>query len=337
MGLTNFPNGITSFGVPIIGGGLGIAATQGNVWHVKPYSGNDGNIGTTPDQAFKTLAQALASATANQNDMVLMYQESNTAATTTDYQATALDWNKSGVHLIGVGAAPLIGSRVRIAQKSTALTISDLMTISANNCLIANLEIYQGVASAAPATTNTCRALVVSGQRNKIVNCQISGIGDLSMDLSLACSLAVTGAENQFIGCYIGLDTVLRTTSVSEVNIASSATRTIFDNCIVMSYCASAATTFKALTIAAGSYHTATILRDCMLCAEFNRTGATAAQTGAILHSAAGNVFLFGGGVFGYLAVSTLDNANIIALTYVGAAGSAGANKIGIGTAIDTP
>jgi hypothetical protein len=334
---SKFPEGILSMGIPVIGGGVGLAGTQGKVWHVKPSSGNDGNTGDTPDTAYKTLAQALSSATANQNDIVLMYQESNTAASTTDYQATALDWNKSGVHLIGVGAAPIIGSRVRIAQKSTSLTISDLVTISANNCLIANIEIYQGVASAVPATSNTARALVVSGQRNKIVNCQISGIGDLSMDLSSSCSLAVTGEENQFIGCYIGLDTVLRTTAVSEVTISTAATRTIFDNCIVMSYCASAATTFKALTLAAGSYHTMTILRDCMLCTEFNRTGATAAQTGAILHSAAGNVFLFGGGVFGYLAVSTLDNANIIALTYVGAAGSSGANKIGIGTAIDTP
>ena len=337
MGITAFPNGISSFGIPIIGGGVGLPSTQGNVWHVKPSSGNDGNDGTSPDNAFKTLKQALASATANQNDIVLMYQESNTSASTTDYQSVALDWNKSGVHIIGVGAAPIIGSRVRIAQAAAALTISDLVTVSANNCLIANIEIYQGIASAAPVTTNTCRALVVSGMRNKFVNCQISGIGDLSMDLALSCSLAVTGAENHFIGCYFGLDTVLRTTSVSESTISTSATRTIFDNCIWNSYCASAATTFKALTIAAGSYHTATWLRGCMLCCEFNRTGATAAQTGGILHSAAGNVFLFGGGVFGYLAVSTLDNANIIALSYVGAAGSSGANKIGIGTAIDTP
>jgi hypothetical protein len=315
---SKFPEGILSMGIPIIGGGLGIAGTQGKVWHVKPYSGNDGNTGDTPDTAYKTLTQALSSATANQNDIVLMYQESNTSASTTDYQATALNWNKDGVHLIGVGGAPVIGSRVRIAQKSTSLTISDLVTISANNCLIANLEIYQGIASAVPATTNTARALVVSGMRNKIVNCQISGIGDLSMDLSLACSLAVTGAENQFISCYIGLDTVLRTTSVSEVNIASAATRTIFDSCIINSYVATASTTFKALTIAAGSYHTATWLRNCMLCSETNRTGASAAQTGAILHSAAGNVFMLDGGVFGYLDISTLSNANILMLAHYG-------------------
>jgi hypothetical protein len=300
--------------------GLSVPFTQGNVWHVKPYSGSDSNYGDHPDSAFKTLTQAQSAATANQNDIVLMYYESNTAASTTDYQSTNLAWAKDNVHLVGVGDGSFLGQRSRIAQLSTALTISDLFTVSANNCIIAGLEIYQGIASAAPTTSNTCRAMVVSGMRNKVINCQISGIGDLSMDLSSSCSLAVTGAENQFIGDYIGLDTVLRTTSVSEINISTNATRTLFDDCIVNSYVATAATTFKAITIAAGSYHTATFLRNTILCSETNRTGCSAAQTGAFLHNAAGNVFMLGGGVFGYLNVSTVTNAAIFLLSYAGLA-----------------
>jgi hypothetical protein len=314
MPLTNFPNGLSSFGIPIIGGGS-IPPFTGTYFFVKPYTGSDGNTGKSPAKAFKTLAKALDAATADKNDVVFLVQESNTDGYTTDYQSAALDWNKDGVHLVGIGAAPVIGSRCRIAQTATVKTIEDLFTVSADNCLIANLEIFQGVAS---ATATLERAMVVSGSRNKIVNCQISGIGDLSMDDAGSCSLAVTGAENHFINCYIGLDTVLRTTSVSEVNISTSATRTIFENCIINSYVASAATTFKALTIAAGSYHTATWLKNCMLCSETNRTGATAAQTGAILHSAAGNVFILDGGVFGYVDVSTLANAAIFMLAHYG-------------------
>ena len=55
-----------------------------------------------------------------------------------------------------------------------------------------------------------------------------------------------------------------------------------------------------------------------MLCSETNRTGATAAQTGALLFAAAGNVFMLGGGAFGYVDVSTLDNANILMLSHFG-------------------
>jgi hypothetical protein len=310
MSLSNLQIG--TWNVP----GIGLLpSTQGNVIHVKPYSGSDSNPGDDRSVAIKTLAHAQALATADQNDIVLLYQESNTAGLTSDYQAANLAWAKDGVHLIGVGAAPLIGSRARIAQLSTLKTLEDLFTVSADNCLIANLEIFQGVAA---STATLERAMVVSGSRNKIINCQISGIGDDSMDDAASCSLAVTGPENHFIGDYIGLDTVLRTTSVSEVNISTDGTRNVFDNCIVNSYVASAATTFKALTIAAGSYHTATWLRNCMLCSETNRTGATAAQTGAILHGGAGNVFMLGGGVFGYVDVSTLANAAIFMLTHYG-------------------
>jgi hypothetical protein len=289
--------------------------TQGKIWHVKPYSGRDSRDGKTADTAVKTLTKALAKATANKNDIVLLYAESNTAASTTDYQSVGLDWNKDSVHLIGVGGNPFMGQRARIAQHSSALTVTDLVTVSANNCIISGLEIYQGVSGATAATS---RALVVSGMRNRIIDSQISGIGHLDIDDAASCSLAITGSENYFGNSYIGLDTVLRTTSVSEVNISGNGTRTVLDNCIINSYVASAATTFKAITIAAGSYHTATWLRNCMLCSETNRTGATAAQTGAILHSGAGNVFMLDGGVFGYVDVSTLANAAIFMLTHQG-------------------
>ena len=89
MGLTNFPNGITSFGVPVFGGGM---VTQGNSFFVKPSTGNDGNDGKSPETSFKTLTKALAACVANQNDTVYLFSESNTAASTTDYQSTTLDW-----------------------------------------------------------------------------------------------------------------------------------------------------------------------------------------------------------------------------------------------------
>lgn len=294
----------------------GLPFTQGNVWHVKPSSGLDGNYGDHPDSAFKTLAQAQSAATANQNDVVLFYCESNTAASTTDYQLTNLAWAKDNVHLIGVGDSAFIGQRARIAQSALALTLSDMFTLSANNCRIQGIEFYQGIAPAAPATTNTCRAMVVSGMRNKIVNCQISGVGDLSMDLASSCSLSVTGDENHFVGDYIGLDTVLRTTSATDISI-NGGTRNLFDDCVIQTYTAN--TSYKAVTLAAGSYHTATWFRNTIMCAETNRTS-VAVPTGGILHSAAGTVYMLGGGVFGYANVSTATNANILLLSYAGLA-----------------
>lgn len=63
MGLTNFPNGITSFGVPVLGGsGMagGLVAFK-KVYFVDRQYGNDGNSGlsTGVGQAFRTIQQAL--------------------------------------------------------------------------------------------------------------------------------------------------------------------------------------------------------------------------------------------------------------------------------------
>jgi hypothetical protein len=283
-------------------------------FHVKPRTGSDGNNGLSPRRALKTLARAKALVTANSGDCVFLHYESNTAASTTDYQSVALDWNKDGVHLIGVGAGVIMGQRARIGQTSTVKTIEDLFTVSANNCYIANLEIFQGVAT---STATAPRCMVVSGMRNVVENCQVSGIGDTSMDAAGARSLAVTGAENIFKHCYIGLDTVIRGTALGEIEVRATGNRNVFEDCIVNSY--TSLSTFKAFLIntSGSSAHSLTVLKDCMLIAEQNRTS-TVAPTGAIIFGYAGNVCMLGGGVFGYADVSTLDDANILVSAFGG-------------------
>lgn len=320
MGLTKFD--VLQANVFIGGSSL---LTQGKTWFVKPHSGSDGNLGNSPDRAFKTLAKALAMATANQNDVVYLFAESNTAANTTDYQATALDWNKDGVHLIGVGSGPLIGQRSRIAQLSSVKDIEDLVTISANNCLIANIEIFQGVTS---STATAARALVVSGERNHIVNCQISGNGDLggSTDDAGARSLHVSGSENTFTHCYIGLDTVIRATQTSEVSITSAA-RTTFEDCVFQSY--TSLSTFKAIT--ATSIDRFVILKNCILSAVQNITSAVA-PTGAIANTTPnGNLIGLHSGVFGYADVTTSDDTKTLWLSH----GATTVVDMGVGKATD--
>ena len=315
MPLTNFPNGLSSFGVPLIGGG-GLLPYSGTYFFVKPYSGNDGNNGKSPAKALKTLARALALATADKGDVVYMIAESNTAALTSDYQTAALDWNKDGVHLIGVNAGPIMSHRSRIAALSTVLDIADLFTVSADGCLIANLEIIYSLSGATSAAT---RAMVVSGQRNHITNCHIGGIGHLDQDDAAARSLTVTGAENYFSNDYIGLDTVLRTNALGEMEIQAAGNRNVFDNCIINSMCG--ATTFKAVLMntVGSSAHSATWFRNTMFCACQNRSG-TLIPTGALIFSYAGAVFINGGGAFGYTDMCTADNANVYVLSNSGLA-----------------
>lgn len=300
-------------GIPIMPAGI-LPFTQGNIYHVKPYSGSDGNYGDHPESAYKTLSQAKSAATADQNDIVLLYAESNTAANTFDFLTSALDWNKDGVHLIGVCAAPFIGSRAGLRNSTSVVTIEDLFTVSADNCLIANISIFQGDVT---STATAPRAMVISGMRNRILNCQISGCGDTggSMDVSGARSLAVTGAENTFQHCYIGLNTVIRGTMTTEVYLTTGA-RNVFEDCMIDSY--TSLSTFKAVTVGASDRFV--LFKNCMFNAVQNITSAVA-PTGAIASgSVNGSVLVMGGGVFGYADVTTADDSKTLVLTHSGLA-----------------
>lgn len=309
-------------GVPV-----GTPITQGDVWHVKPYSGSDTlNDGKSPDRAFKTLATALAAATANQNDIVYLYAESNTAASTTDYQSATLDWNKDFVHLIGVGAGSMIGQRARVAFASTYVTASNLFTLSADGCYIANVEFFAGVASA-----NPLGAMLVTGTRNVIENCQISGIGHASMDIAAGYSLKIINpaAENIFKHCYIGLDTIIRATCKHEVWILGGAgtevARTIFEDCVINTY--TSATDFK--LVDANYIDRFLLLKNCTLNAVQNITSAVQ-PTGAVKNTTPnGQVILQNTYVFGCDNVTTADDTK----TWV--AGAAPAVDAGLGGTVD--
>ena len=56
MPLTNYPNGIASFGVPVIG--QMPLSTFGNFWFVDGNRGQDSNVGTNRDEPFLTMAKA---------------------------------------------------------------------------------------------------------------------------------------------------------------------------------------------------------------------------------------------------------------------------------------
>lgn len=240
MGFTNFPNGITSFGVPV----MGDFPTQGDVWFVKPYSGSDSNDGKTPSSALKTLSRAHTLATADQNDVIYMFAESNTAASTTDYQSATLTWSKDAVHLIGVNCGPRQSHRSRIAFTSTFDSAAPLVTFTADNCYWANIEIICGVAG-----TNPLGAFYLNaGTRNHFYNCHIAGIGHANNDIAGAYSLKLNGnaSENYFENCVIGLDTVARgTSSNAEIYLVGTGggtkpARNIFKGCYIVGFCESA-------------------------------------------------------------------------------------------------
>ncbi len=301
--------------------------TQGNIYWVLPNSGSDFNNGLQATQGpngagpFKTLAAALAAATAGQNDIVLLGAQSNTAANTTDYQATTLTWSKDAVHLIGINDGSFLGQRSRVSNLSTAAALAPLFALSANNCLIANVEFFQGT----PASGTTSRCMDVSGQRNVIRNCQISGMGDLTAvaDVAGSRSLKLSGSENLFDHCYIGLDTALRATMTAEVEISAGA-RNVFEDCHFETY--TSLSTFKMITVATGCDRFVKF-KNCEFLAVQNIT------TGLIgITTMNGQVLVVNPTMYGFTQYVTADNAYVQMLGLVGTATS---HLVGITQGVD--
>lgn len=301
--------------------------TQGNVIWVRPFNGSDNNGGTSPSDAVKTLTRAKALATANQNDVVLLCAENNTASKTTDYQTATLDWSKDLVHLIGLNGGPFLGQRSRISNSSTATVPTPLFKVSANGCLIMNIEFYHGAGSADPSAASTC--VQVTGQRNSFVNCQISGIGDSTLDDAGSNSLTISGSENLFRHCYIGLDTVIRATSVTEVILSGTPARNVFEDCQFETY--TSGSTFKMITIPTGMDRFTKLLR-CEIHAVQNITSAVT-PTGAIgITTANGEVLVKDCYLYGFSQYVTADNAYVQML---GLNGLATGHLVGIAQGVD--
>jgi hypothetical protein len=263
MGFTNFPNGITSFGVPVMPGGVPFG-TNSKALFVLPAAaastprGSDGNLGTKIKRPLATLSKAQTLAVADSNDTVYMISQSNSASSTTDYQSSALSWAKDGVHLVGVNSGNRIAMRSRIAQLSTATGITGLYTHSADNCLVSGIHVFQGVDDA-----TSLGAALISGDRNLFINCHFAGIGHATQDAANNYSLKITGSENTFINCTIGLDTIARGTAANwELELSGGATRNRFYGCEFLTYAEAA--THQFLYVPASGIDRTTLFDHCI-------------------------------------------------------------------------
>ncbi len=302
--------------------------TQGTSFYVAPGTGpgqgSDSYDGLSPTTAFRTLAMALQSAVAGRNDVVYLLSQGNVAAQTTSYQSATLNWNKNNVHLIGVNCAPFLGQRSRVAFLSTYDTASNLFTVSANGCLIQNIEFFAGVAGTTPTG-----CMSVTGDRNHFINCQISGVGAATNDILGAYDLTITGSENLFDDCYIGLDTIIRATCVTGVVFSGSPTRNMFRRCQFDWY--TSASTFKGITVPTTADRWIKFI-DCDFSAATNITSATA-PTGLIgITTMNGYVRMKNPGLFGITQIVTADNAYVQVL---GLNGLATGHLIGIAQGVD--
>ena len=201
-----------------LAGMLGLPSI-GKIVYVDPGLTASGT-GNTPDDAVKTLAEAYALISADNDDVVVIAATSSTGRTT---ETAAITWAKRRTHVIGNGPLRKLNPRNGISFSSAV--VSPCFTVSATNCSFTNISI---------ATFEDINVLVnITADYNTFNYVHFQGIGNATAgDDTAARVITITGAgENIFNNCTIGLDTVARSVANASLEVTGSCARNQFTNC----------------------------------------------------------------------------------------------------------
>lgn len=308
MATTNFPAGVSSFGIPVLPP-AGVIAT-GNVFFVAPGAANasDGNRGTTLQAPFATLYKAHSVMTAGNNDVC--YLVGNGASSGTARLSTALaqavdstastgtlNWTKNACHLIGVTAPGNVSQRARIAPPTGVYTQAtfgsgNFVVVTASGCLFSNFSLFNGFSTG--GVNQIC--WTDNGSRNAYTNVNIGGMADSASaadagSRSLKIGSAGSG-ENSFYGCTIGLDTVTRSAANASLELAGATPRNSFQNCI-FPFQTSAASPLGILATGANALDRWNLFKDCSFVNNVNSSSTTMTVLASITSSSANGLLEF--------------------------------------------
>lgn len=182
--MTNFENGVASYGIPQIGQGLPV--TNGRYLFVSSVTGNSGNKGLTIEKPLATIASAVSRSLVNDVIIVLPGHTETVAS------AGGIDFNVAGVSVVGLG----VGNKRPVITFSTS-TAAD-MNIDADGVSIYNcvLDLTGVDALTAPIDVN---AADFTFQGNKVITASSSAQATLAI-LTDANASRMRVINNEFIG-----------------------------------------------------------------------------------------------------------------------------------------
>jgi len=148
MGLTRFPHGVSSFGVPVMGGNPDIPVTTGSYFFVDSTTGSNANDGQDPDHPVADIDYAVGLCTANKGDVIIvMPNHSETVSA-----AAGIDLDKEGITVVGLGRG-LNRPQITFSGSSAADMDVDADSVTIKN-LYFNLSCTQTNPTLAPIDVN---------------------------------------------------------------------------------------------------------------------------------------------------------------------------------------
>lgn len=245
---TNFPGGVTSLGIPTFGAG-GMIPFIGNYIFVQEVSssilpyGTYGGLGTA-QSPYNTLEQALAAATAGNNDVIFLIG--------TVHPTASIAWSKNNVHLVGLCDPIRRGKRARISVTGST-AYGPLVNVTGNGCMFANFGTFFGWSVTGSSSPIAWRD---TGGRNSYDNVEFLGFGDGTASTGTANQtgaraflLSTSTGETTWRNCVFGVDTITRDATNYTLEIAGGAPRCTLENCDFEAYLGSSGASSSHLLI----------------------------------------------------------------------------------------
>ncbi len=274
--LTNYPNGLSSFGVPLTGSiPLVLGSTgAGRIYFVDATNGVDGNDGLSTSTALKTVAAAYALAVSG--DTIALSTNSSHTLT------TGLAVAKNRINFIGLdffGRQVQQGAKVQITGDNSSVYV--LKNTGVRNSFT-NIKFINSSTNAA-----SLNVMQEGGEGALWANCSfvfgvVDNLGGTTAHEVLAGSDSAT-----YIGCTFGADTLLTSGARSVFHIDQvngfEFKSNILQNCNFIISSSSSTATFVRLD-AVGDVLFTNVFKDCTFLASVDSAGgaaiAEASQTG---------------------------------------------------------
>ncbi len=291
MSLTNFPNGITSMGTPILG--EGIPATEGSVYFVDYGAGSDGVSAKANSitRAFKTIDKALSTVTTNKNDVIALV--GNSTHTLTEM----LTVSKSRVHFVGLDGASRMygqGAKVSLGVTTAATDIATVKNTGVRNTF-RNIKFLNS-----NTVAEGIYCFVDGGEYMGMDFCEIYKSTDL--DVTGAAELVMNGDSSILRHCTIGSNAnaisgaIIRPCVMLTKGLAGSgkvARDVTFENCGFWRWAGNTANAFVWSTTAT-DVERKMEFRDCLFDVTKKSTAAPAVAVGGAAAFTAGEILLTG-------------------------------------------
>lgn len=274
---TNYPNGVSSFGIPLTGSiPMVLGSTgSGKIYFVDATNGVDGNSGLSTSQALKTIAAAYALAVSG--DTIAL-------STNATHSLTAgLAVTKSRINFIGLDfAGRQVQQGAKVSSSSTDDTGYVVKNTGVRNSFV-NIKFIQASTDAAALTV-----FQDGGEGTLYENCSfvfgvVDNLGGTTAHEFLAGSDSAT-----YVNCTFGADTLLTSAArsvfhIDQVTSGQEFKSNILQNCNFIISSSSSTATFVRLD-AVGDILFTNVFKNCTFLASVDSAGgaaiANASQTG---------------------------------------------------------